>query len=185
MPEIQPVPMPPLGAEEISTACDYCVVGCSYRVWRWKVGAGGTANTAVPWANPSQHNIVQWQGEPHHVLVLPDPQARAVNPMGNHSMRGGTLAQKCYNPENKTRERLTTPLLRSSALAVGAISKPCSTVLTEVAIAWQRALKAIQSCRHGRWRLVWQRNVNGAGAAYSFFVPSTTMRLFRMTCRTG
>jgi hypothetical protein len=112
MPEIQPVPLPPLGAEEISTACDYCVVGCSYRVWRWKVGAGGTANTAVPWANPSQHNIVQWQGEPHHVLVLPDPQARAVNPMGNHSMRGGTLAQKCYNPENKTRERLTTPLLR-------------------------------------------------------------------------
>ncbi|MBK7022899.1 MAG: hypothetical protein IPH41_05075 [Sulfuritalea sp.] len=101
MPEIQPVPLPPLGAEEISTACDYCVVGCSYRVWRWKVGAGGTANTAVPWANPSQHNIVQWQGEPHHVLVLPDPQARAVNPMGNHSMRGGTLAQKCYNPENK------------------------------------------------------------------------------------
>jgi arsenite oxidase large subunit len=112
MPEIQPVPLPPLGAEEISTACDYCVVGCSYRVWRWKVGAGGTANTAVPWANPSQHNIVQWQGEPHHVLVLPDPQARAVNPLGNHSMRGGTLAQKCYNPENKTRERLTTPLLR-------------------------------------------------------------------------
>ena len=112
MPEIQPVPLPPLGAEEISTACDYCVVGCSYRVWRWKVGAGGTANTAVPWANPSQHNIVQWQGEPHHVLVLPDPQARAVNPMGNHSMRGGTLAQKCYNPENKTRERLTTPMLR-------------------------------------------------------------------------
>ena len=101
MPEIQPVPLPPLGAEEISTACDYCVVGCSYRVWRWKVGAGGTANTAVPWANPSQHNIVQWQGEPHHVLVLPDPQARAVNPLGNHSMRGGTLAQKCYNPETR------------------------------------------------------------------------------------
>ena len=112
MPETQSVPLPPLGADEISTACDYCVVGCGYRVWRWKVGAGGTANTAVPWANPSQHNIVQWQGQPHHVLVLPDPQAKAVNPKGNHSMRGGTLAQKCYNPENRTRERLTTPLLR-------------------------------------------------------------------------
>jgi arsenite oxidase large subunit len=105
-------PRPPLGAQQFTTACDYCVVGCSYRVWRWPVDARGTPNTSIPWANPSQHNIVQWQGEPHHVLVLPDPQAKAVNPKGNHSMRGGTLAQKCHNSANRTRERLSTPLLR-------------------------------------------------------------------------
>jgi len=106
-------PRPPASAEQLTTACDYCVVGCAYRVWRWPVGpAGDPADPNAPWANPAQHNIVQWQGRPHHVLVLPDPAVRSVNPGGNHSMRGGTLAQKCHNPGNRTRERLTVPLLR-------------------------------------------------------------------------
>jgi arsenite oxidase large subunit len=114
-------PVAPPHAEQIGTACDYCVVGCAYRVWRWPADGGaatpppseGTPRAdELPWANPAQHNIVAWQGRPHHVLVLPDPLARAVNPGGGHSMRGGTLAQKCHHPGNRTRERLTTPLLR-------------------------------------------------------------------------
>ncbi|HMR71209.1 MAG TPA: hypothetical protein PKA84_13360, partial [Rubrivivax sp.] len=114
-------PVAPPHAEQIGTACDYCVVGCAYRVWRWPADGGaatpppseGTPRAdEPPWANPAQHNIVAWQGRPHHVLVLPDPLARAVNPGGGHSMRGGTLAQKCHHPGNRTRERLTTPLLR-------------------------------------------------------------------------
>jgi len=107
-------PRPPATADEFTTACDYCVVGCAYRVWRWPADTPKDAAPApgVPFANPAQANLVSWQGRPHHVLVLPDPQALAVNPRGNHSMRGGTLAQKCHNPQNRTRERLTTPLLR-------------------------------------------------------------------------
>ena len=105
-------PRPPLGAQQFTTACDYCVVGCSYRVWRWPVDARGAPDPSVPFANPAQHNVVQWQGRPHHVLVLPDAQVSTVNPAGNHSMRGGTLAQKCHNSANRTRERLSTPLLR-------------------------------------------------------------------------
>ena len=89
MSEMQAVPLPPLGAEEISTACDYCVVGCSYRVWRWPVGAVGAPNKAVPWANPAQHNIVQWQGRPHHILVLADPKAKAIF---LHTLNGSGLA---------------------------------------------------------------------------------------------
>lgn len=141
MAEMPEVPTPPLGAEEISTACDYCVVGCGYRVWRWKVSAGGTPNAAVPWANPSQHNIVRWRGEPHHILVLPDPGVKTVNPHGNHSMRGGTLAQKCFNPDNRTRERLTKPLLR-----VNGELRPTSwdTALTVMAAVSKHVL-----ARHG------------------------------------
>ncbi|MBI3148412.1 MAG: molybdopterin-dependent oxidoreductase [Betaproteobacteria bacterium] len=111
MAELAP-PRPPKGADQFTTACDYCVVGCAYRVWRWPVKAGGAPDDTVPWANPAQHNLISWRGEAHHVLVLPDPEAHAVNPGGNHSMRGGTLAQKCHNPTNRTRERLGTPLLR-------------------------------------------------------------------------
>ncbi|KAF0141896.1 MAG: arsenite oxidase large subunit [Rhodospirillaceae bacterium] len=35
-----------------------------------------------------------------------------VNVGGNHSIRGGTIAQKCYNPANRTVERLLHPMLR-------------------------------------------------------------------------
>ena len=125
-------PLPPRHADVLSTACDYCAVGCGYKVYRWPVDAGrdvggtapadnafgvdlraATARFGAPlWPTPSQHNIVAHGGRAHHVLVLPDHKARVVNPYGNHSMRGGTLAQKCHSPANRTRERLTRPLLR-------------------------------------------------------------------------
>ena len=120
------VPLPPKGAEVLTTACDYCTVACGYKVYRWPVGNEGgqkpgenALGAAFPhqnmlgvWASPTQHNIVRHNGRAHHVLVLPDREAKAVNIGGNHSIRGGTLAQKCYNPENRTSERLTQPMIR-------------------------------------------------------------------------
>jgi len=120
------VPLPPKDAEVLTTACDYCTVACGYKVYRWPVGkeGGGKAGQNAlkvdfpspgilrPWISPSQHNIVRYQGKPHHVAVLPDFEATVVNNGGNHSIRGGTLAQKCYNPENRTSERLLYPQMR-------------------------------------------------------------------------
>ena len=51
-------------------------------------------------------------GQPHHVVVQPDPSASVVNRLGNHSIRGGTLALKVHNPDGPTADRLKTPLLR-------------------------------------------------------------------------
>ena len=31
------IPLPPKDAEVISTACDYCIVACGYKVYRWPV----------------------------------------------------------------------------------------------------------------------------------------------------
>ena len=120
------VPLPPKDAEVLTTACDYCTVACGYKVYRWPVGREGgrrAADNALktdlppghilgPWVSPSQHNIVRHLGKPHHVVVLPDFGATVVNVGGTHSIRGGTLAQKCYNPENRTSERLLTPMIR-------------------------------------------------------------------------
>ncbi len=37
------VPLPPPDAEVLTTACSYCIVACSYKVYRWPVGReGGT-----------------------------------------------------------------------------------------------------------------------------------------------
>lgn len=120
------VPLPPKDADVLTTACDYCTIACGYKIYRWPVGREGGAeagNNAYgvdfphgqiygAWASPSQHNIVSHNGKPHHVIVVADRDTTAVNPQGNHSIRGGTIAQKCFNPTNRTRERLQHPMIR-------------------------------------------------------------------------
>ena len=108
-----------------TTACDYCIVGCGYRVFTWPVGKEGgpradqnALGIDMPtrafqgWVTPNQHNMTLIDGQPHHVVVQPDPNAGVVNRLGNHSIRGGTLALKVYNPDGPTADRLKTPLLR-------------------------------------------------------------------------
>ena len=121
------VPLPPPGAEVISTACDYCIVACGYKVYRWPVRGGKTGGPTAEqnaldadfpleplgaWVAPNQHNIVLHEGEPHHVVIIPDKDTEFVNYTGNSSIRGGAIAQKVYNPETPTRDRLKSPLIR-------------------------------------------------------------------------
>ncbi|OXT01454.1 arsenate reductase (azurin) large subunit [Notoacmeibacter marinus] len=125
-PDVDVVPLPPVDAEKITTACDYCIVACGYLAYRWPVGRQGgpaadqnalgidfpTGAPLTAWVSPNQHNIVDHEGRPHHVIIIPDPDTPVVNVDGNHSIRGGTLAQKLYNPTTPTRERLREPMIR-------------------------------------------------------------------------
>ncbi|PVZ72473.1 molybdopterin-dependent oxidoreductase [Pelagibaculum spongiae] len=118
--------LPPANAEVLTTACDYCVVACGYKVYRWPLEAanGGPAAkdnafgvdfpsyALQAWVAPAQHNVVMHGGKPHNVVIVPDKDATSVNKFGDSSMRGGLLAQKCYNPGSETRDRLTQPLVR-------------------------------------------------------------------------
>jgi arsenite oxidase large subunit len=119
------VPIPPPDATVHTTACDYCVVACGYKVYTWPTDSesGGRAadenafgrpigGTFSPWVSPNQHNIVSVEGEDHHAVVVADFDSAVVNKTGNHSIRGGTLALKCYNPETPTRDRLQSPQIR-------------------------------------------------------------------------
>jgi arsenite oxidase large subunit len=121
------IPLPPPDADVISTACDYCIVACGYKVYRWPVKGGRNGGPKAsenalgvdfpvaplgPWIAPTQHNIVLHEGEPHHVVILPDKDTKHVNINGDSSVRGGTIAKKCYNPQSPTRDRLTQPLMR-------------------------------------------------------------------------
>jgi arsenite oxidase large subunit len=125
-PALLKTPLPPTGADIFTTACDYCIVGCAYKVYRWPVGSEGgekAAQNAIgvdfprnpgegSWVSPNQHNIVSFNGSPHNVVIIPDANTTDVNLGGDHSIRGGSLAQKCYNPDNPTKDRLKTPLMR-------------------------------------------------------------------------
>ena len=120
------VPLPPGDAEIFTTVCDYCVTGCGYKVYRWPVGKeGGPAADqnaygadfpvsvmAGVWASPNQHNIVSVNGKPHHVTIIGDNENQGPNLGGDHSIRGGTIAKKCYNPGTPTRDRLRYPMIR-------------------------------------------------------------------------
>ncbi len=120
------IPLPTLDANVVSTACDYCIVGCGYKVYTWPEGTSGGSQpeenalgVGYPAAPYSGYGITENQvgrcmvdGRSHHVLVLPDPEAKVVNPGGNHSIRGGCLAQKPFHPETPTQDRLSQPLLR-------------------------------------------------------------------------
>ena len=120
------VPLPPPDAKMVTTACDYCVVGCGYKVYTWPVGTEGgpaagqnamqvdfpVAQQTGNWVSPNMHNIVEISGTPHNVLVLPDWETEVVNVGGDHSIRGGTLAQKLYSKDKPTRDRLLHPQLR-------------------------------------------------------------------------
>ena len=121
------VPLPPKDADVISTACDYCIVACGYKVYRWpvrggKIGGPKASENAFgvdfpvdplgPWVAPNQYNIVLHDNEPHHVIIIPDKDAKHVNVNGNSSIRGGAIAQKVYNPQTPTRDRLKSPMIR-------------------------------------------------------------------------
>jgi len=119
-------PLPPRHAEILTTACDYCIVACGYKVYRWPVGSGNGGTKASEnafeidfpssvlqyWVAPAQHNVVMHNGMPHNVVIVPDKETNFVNPHGDSSMRGGLIAQKCYNPKTPTRDRLTSPMMR-------------------------------------------------------------------------
>ncbi len=119
------VPLPPLNARVQSTVCAYCIVGCGYKVYTWPLEEAGTPQAEgnalgvdfptgieAPWISPNQHTVVRVNGEQQHCVVVPDFEADVVNPGGNHSIRGGTLALKCYSAEGPTRDRLHYPQIR-------------------------------------------------------------------------
>lgn len=123
---VSKIPLPPKSADVIGTACDYCIVACAFKVYRWPVGGetGGPradqnafdrdfpVDPLGPWIAPTQHNVVSHNGKPHHVAIIPDFDAHHVNVDGDSSVRGGCIAQKCYNPETPTKDRLKRPMIR-------------------------------------------------------------------------
>ncbi len=120
------VPLPPPDAKVSTTACDYCIVGCGYKAYTWPLGKEGGPKAiqnafkvdfpvgvnSGKWISPNMHNIVHVDGKPHHLVVIPDGDTKVVNIGGNHSIRGGVLAQKCYNPNKPSQDRLLHPMMR-------------------------------------------------------------------------
>ena len=110
---------------QFNTVCQFCIVGCGYRVYKWPLGQEGGpkpsenalgADFTRPqpafgaWISPNMHSVVSDRdGSRHHVVIIPDADCRVND--GLASVRGGGLAQTLYAPDRPTRARLSSPLL--------------------------------------------------------------------------
>ena len=119
------VPIPPADAERRNTVCQFCIVGCGYRVFKWPEGReGGTApeenalgldlREPLPpnseWIAPLMHRIItEGDGRRFHVAIVPDSKC-SVN-HGLASVRGAGLAQTLYAPDQETKARLHVPMV--------------------------------------------------------------------------
>lgn len=140
------VPLPPPDAKVVPTACDYCIVGCGYKAYVWPLGKEGGPKAKQNafkvdfpvgmlsgyWISPNQHTLVLVDGKPHHAVVIPDGKAEVVNRGGNHSIRGGSIAQKCFSPYKPTKDRLQKPLLRVNGELVPVSWDTAISIMAEV-----------------------------------------------------
>lgn len=122
------VPIPPADAQQFTTVCSYCIVGCGYKVYKWPLGKEGgprqnqnalhadytrqQPQQSGSWVAPAMHSVItERNGQRFNVAVVPDKDC-VVN-KGNHSVRGGTHGDVLYASDRPTADRLHHPLIYS------------------------------------------------------------------------
>lgn len=123
------LPLPPVGAEMHNTVCQYCTVGCGYKVYTWPVGIqnggkGADENafgvdfnqpqpplTGLTYTETMYSTVTNRDGITYHVAIVPAKDSK-INLLGNHSSRGGVNALTLFSEDRPTRDRLKYPLLR-------------------------------------------------------------------------
>ena len=111
----------PRSAKVHTSACQYCNVGCGYKIYTWPVQDTPSA-TPEPegalgdWISPTFVTRAQVDGRDSYVAVVPDKDC-IVN-KGDHSPRGGTNALTVYttrkHPLTDPTERNLYPQVRDA-----------------------------------------------------------------------
>ena len=169
MTEEDTVPIPPKDAERYPTVCRYCIVGCGYEVYKWPVGEEGGPKAgenaldidypAQPLGGqgvtPHQHTIIEEEGQEYNVIVKPDDESPVNNnwSKGDHSIRGGGMANSLYGPGNPSNnDRLKYPQVR-----IDGDLQP---------VDWDTAIKAVAAAN----RIAMNQNgPNGVGMKLYFY----------------
>jgi arsenite oxidase large subunit len=107
------LPVPPKSAKVHTSACQYCNVGCGYKIYTWPVADTPKSNPkpAGPlgdWVSPTFVTRARVDGKDSYIAVVPDRDC-IVN-KGDHSPRGGTNALTIYT---KRKHPLTDPTERT------------------------------------------------------------------------
>ena len=122
------LPVPPVGCVEKNITCEFCIVGCGYKAYKWPVGTQGSAKknalgvdlsvqqpTYGTWASPQMFNTVtDRDGSKHNIMVIPD--AKCVVNEGQNSARGGSMASTLFTATSATSDRLKEPAVYSGGV---------------------------------------------------------------------
>ncbi len=118
------IPIPPRNAEIKNLICEFCIVGCGYKAYKWAVGVEGGRkpqqnaigedfSKQIPangnWASPNMVNVIEENGSRHNLMVIPDKKC-IVNE-GLNSVRGGLLASTLFSATGDTNDRLKEPMI--------------------------------------------------------------------------
>jgi arsenite oxidase large subunit len=115
------LPVPPKSAKVHTSACQYCNVGCGYKIYTWPVKdtpqkRAKPAGALGDWVSPTFVTRAQVDGKDSYIAVVPDKDC-IVN-KGDHSPRGGTNALTIYtrrrHPLTNPTERLLHPQVRDT-----------------------------------------------------------------------
>jgi arsenite oxidase large subunit len=119
------LPVPPKSAKVHTSACQFCNVGCGYKIYTWPVKStpkNPNADGPYPkgplaeWVSPAMVTRAQVGGVDSYIAVIPDKDC-IVN-KGDHSPRGGANALTVYtthkHPLTKPTERHLHPQIRDS-----------------------------------------------------------------------
>ncbi|MGR3320238.1 MAG: arsenate reductase (azurin) large subunit [Candidatus Anammoxibacter sp.] len=98
-----------------TTVCQYCIVGCGYKVHVWDEkehsGPYPRDQKKALWVSPSMTGMIYNDGQLMRAAVVPDPHCELNH--GNHSVRGGTMGLNLVSPGTKsTEDRLKKPQIR-------------------------------------------------------------------------
>jgi arsenite oxidase large subunit len=115
------LPVPPANATVHTSACQFCNVGCGYKIYTWPVSAepvkaGAPKPPLADWVSPAMVTRAQVGGVDSYVAVVPDKDC-IVN-KGDHSPRGGSNALTVYttkaHPLTNPTERHLHPMVRDT-----------------------------------------------------------------------
>jgi arsenite oxidase large subunit len=119
------LPVPPANAKVHTSACQYCNVGCGYKIYTWpvaqnpknpKTGGPYPKGTLSDWISPAMVTRAQVGGVDSYIAVVPDKDC-IVN-KGDHSPRGGSNALTVYttrpHPLTNPTERHLHPQVRDT-----------------------------------------------------------------------
>lgn len=117
------LPIPHKDAEVKNVTCEFCIVGCGYKSYKWPLGQEGTyKNNALgvdlsqqqplygEWCSERMFNTIEDRdGKSYNLMVIPD-QDCVVN-SGQNSVRGGMMGVTTFNASSATRGRLKEPMV--------------------------------------------------------------------------
>ncbi|ARU48193.1 hypothetical protein [Sulfurospirillum diekertiae] len=115
------LPIPHKNAEVKNVTCEFCIVGCGYKSYKWPLGTEGTYKenalsldlsqqqpTYGDWCSERMYNTVQDRdGKKYNLMVIPDKECM-VN-IGQNSVRGGMMGVSTFNAASPTKDRLKEP----------------------------------------------------------------------------